>query len=239
MENKYFNEAMIGNKNMLATFTSKGELQRVYFPCKDNRQYLDFFHTGLKINYSDLIYLHEDVNNVYRQYYEEDTNILNTEILNTYFNLKVLQTDYVMTQENVLVKKYIFLNDGKIDLNTNFYIHSQLLSDYNNHVSCRMVDGGMMQYAHDFTFSTFAKNTKVIKHQINGSKENIQRGEIYDKDYIGMSNDTSVCYELGVIKPQEKKTLEICIAIGENKNISEIEKEIERIKKMDSKKRTK
>ena len=81
MENKYFNEAMIGNKNMLATFTSKGELQRVYFPCKDNRQYLDFFHTGLKINYSDLIYLHEDVNNVYRQYYEEDTNILNTEIL--------------------------------------------------------------------------------------------------------------------------------------------------------------
>ena len=138
-----------------------------------------------------------------------------------------------MTQENVLVKKYIFLNDGKIDLNTNFYIHSQLLSDYNNHVSCRMVDGGMMQYAHDFTFSTFAKNTKVIKHQINGSKENIQRGEIYDKDYIGMSNDTSVCYELGVIKPQEKKTLEICIAIGENKNISEIEKEIERIKKID------
>ena len=91
----------------------------------------------------------------------------------------------------------------------------------------------MMLYALDFTFSTFAKNTKVIIHQINGSKENIQRGEIYDKDYIGMSNDTSVCYELGVIKPQEKKTLEICIAIGENKNISEIEKEIERIKKID------
>ena len=48
-----------------------------------------------------------------------------------------------------------------------------------------------------------------------------------------MSNDTSVCYELGVIKPQEKKVLEICIAIGENKNISEMEKEIERIKKID------
>ena len=36
MENKYFNEAMIGNKNMLATFTGKGELQRIYFPSKDN-----------------------------------------------------------------------------------------------------------------------------------------------------------------------------------------------------------
>ena len=233
MENKYYNEAMIGNKNMLVTFTGKGEMQRIYFPSKDNRQYLDYFHTGVKINNSDLIYLHDDINNVYKQYYDTDTNILNTEIINTYFNLKILQTDYIMIKENVLVKKYIFLNDGKIDLNTSFYIHSELLSDYNNHVGCKIIDGGMMQYAHDFTFSTFAKQQKLSKHQINGSKDTIRRGEIYDKDYIGMSNDTSICYDIGVIHPKEKKILEICIAIGENTNISEIENEIERIKKID------
>ena len=45
MESKYFNEAIIGNKNILATFTSKGEMQRMYFPSKDNRQYIEFFHT--------------------------------------------------------------------------------------------------------------------------------------------------------------------------------------------------
>ena len=231
MENKYYNEAMIGNKNMLVTYTQKGEIQRIYSPSKDNRQYIDYFHTGVKINNSDLIYLHNDINNVYKQYYEPYTNILNTQITNTYFNLKILQTDYVMIKENVLVKKYVFLNDGKIDLNTSFYIHSQLLSDYNNHVSCKIIDGGMMQYAHDFTFSTFAKGQKLFKHQINGSKEIIKRGEIYDKDYIGMSNDTSICYDLGTIQPKEKKTLEICIRIGENKNVSQIENEIERIKK--------
>ena len=233
MENKYFNEAMIGNKNILATFTEKGEMQRIYFPTKDNRQYIDFFHTGVKINQSDLIYLHDDINNVYKQYYDTDTNILNTEVTNTYFNLKILQTDYVMIKENVLVKKYIFLNDGKIDLDTSFYIHSELLSDYNNHVSCKIIDGGMLQYAHDFTFSTFAKGHNISKHQINGSRENIKRGEIYDKDYIGMSKDTSVCYDLGTIKPQEKKMLEICIVIGENKNISDMEEEVERVKKID------
>ena len=32
--NKYLNEAIIGNKNMLATFTEKGELQRLYFHVK-------------------------------------------------------------------------------------------------------------------------------------------------------------------------------------------------------------
>ena len=233
MENKYLNEAIIGNKKIIATFTSKGEMQRIYFPSRDNKQYINYFHTGVKINESDLIYLHDDINNIYKQYYDTDTNILNTEITNTYFNLKILQTDFVLIKENVLLKKYTFFNEGKIDLNTEFYIYSELLSDTNNFVGCKIVDGGMMQYAHDFVFSTFAKGKDIIKHQINGSINNIKRTEIYDKDYIGMSKDTSIAYEIGTIKPGEKKELEICIAIDENKNVSDIEDEIERIKRID------
>lgn len=233
MENKYLNEAIIGNKKIIATFTSKGEIQRIYFPSKDNRQYINYFHTGVKINESDLIYLHDDINNTYKQYYDTDTNILNTEITNTYFNLKIVQTDFILIKENVLLKRYTFLNEGKIDLNTQFYIHSELLSDTNNFVGCKIVDGGMMQYAHDFVFSTFAKGKDIIKHQINGSIENIKRTEIHDKDYIGMSKDTSIAYEIGTIKPGEKKELEITILIDENKNISDIEDEIERIKRID------
>ena len=233
MKNKYLNEAIVGNKNMIATFTKKGELQRLYFPSKDNKQYINFYHTGVKINNSDLIYLHDDINNVYKQYYDTDTNILNTEVTNTYFNLKVLQTDYMMMKENVLVKRYTFMNDGKIDLNTKFYIHSELLSDQNNLVSCKMIDNGMMQYAHDFSVSTFAKGYKLCSHQINGSKETIKRGEIQDKDYIGMSKDSSICYDLGTIKPQEKKNLEICVLIDENRNVSDMEDEIDRITKID------
>ncbi len=233
MENKYLNEAIIGNKNMIATFTEKGELQRMYFPSKDNRQYINFFHTGVKINNSDLIYLHDDINNVYKQYYDTDTNVLNTEVTNTYFNLNMLQTDYVLLKENVLVKRYIFLNNGKIDLNTKFFIHSELLSDQNNLVSCKVIDEGMMQYAHDFNVATFAKGAKIVAHQINGSKETIKRAEIWDKDYIGMSKDSSIAYDLGVIKPQEKKVLEICILIDENKNVSDMEDEVDRITKID------
>ena len=233
MENKYLNEAIIGNKKIIATFTSKGEMQRIYFPSRDNKQYINYFHTGVKVNESDLIYLHDDINNTYKQYYDTDTNILNTEITNTYFNLKILQTDFVLIKENVLLKKYTFFNEGKIDLNTEFYIHSELLSDTNNFVGCKIVDGGMMQYAHDFVFSTFAKGKDIIKHQINGSINNIKRTEIYDKDYIGMSKDTSIAYEIGTIKPGEKKELEICIAIDENKNVSDIEDEIERVKRID------
>ena len=233
MSNKYLNEAIVGNKNMIATFTEKGELERLYFPSKDNRQYINFFHTGVKVNQSDLIYLHDDINNVYKQYYDTDTNILNTEITNTYFNLKILQTDFILLKENVLSKRYEFINESKIDLETKFYIHSELLSDKNNHVSCKIIDNGMLQYAHDFAVSTFAKQAKITGHQINGSYETIKTGEINDKDYIGMSKDSSICYDLGVIKPQEKKVLEICILVDENKNISDMEDEIDRITKID------
>ena len=132
MNNKYLNEAIIGNKNMLATFTSKGEIQRIYFPNKENRQYINFFHTGVKVNNSDLIYLHDDINNVYRQYYDTDTNILNTEVTNTYFNLTIVQTDCILIKENVLLKRYVFLNESKIDLDLEFYIHSELFSFDNN-----------------------------------------------------------------------------------------------------------
>lgn len=233
MSEKYLNEAIIGNKNMLATFTSKGELQRLYFPSKDNKQYINFFHTGVKINQSDLIYLHDDINNVYKQYYDTDTNVLNTEVTNTYFNLKVVATDYILLKENVMVKRYTFLNEAQIDLDIQFYIHSELLSDQNNFVGCKVIDNGMMQYAHDFSVSTFAKGYKIIKHQINGSKEKIKTGDIYDKDYIGMSKDTSICFDIGTIKPQEKKVLDICVLVDENKNISAMEDEIDRITKID------
>ena len=233
MNNKYLNEAMIGNKNMLVTISSKGELKRVYSPNKESRQYVNFFHTGVKINDSDVIFLHDDINNIYKQYYDLDTNILNTEITNTYFNLKTLQTDFVLIKENILVKKYAFLNEGTIDLNVEFFIHSELLSNEYNLVSGKVIDGGMLQYAHDFTFATFSKDKDINKHQINGSKDNIKRGEIHDKDYIGMSKDMSISYQMETIKPGQKKELLICISIGNNDNISKMEDEIERIKKKD------
>ena len=234
MSNRYLNEAIIGNKNMLATFTQKGELQRLYFPGRDNRQYISFYHTGIKVNDSDLIYLHEDVNNTYKQYYDTETNILNTEVTNTYFKLRILQTDFMPLKEDVLVRRYEFINNSSIELDINFLIHSELLSDQNNYVSAKIVDGGMIQYTHDFTVSTFAKGTKLLSHQINGSFETISSGIIYDKDYIGMSKESSLSYDIGKIKPSEKKVIEICVLCNENtKGIQKIEDEIERIKKID------
>ena len=231
---KYLNEAIIGNKNVLATFTGKGELQRLYFPGRSIRQYIDFSHIGVKINDSDLIYLHDDINNIYKQYYDVDTNILNTEITNTYFELKILQTDFIPVKENVLVRRYTLINENSIDLNIKFLIHQGILSDTNNFVGCTEIDNGMVQYAHDFMISTFSKEQKTLSHQIHGSFNTIKSGEIWDKDYIGMSNESSVSYDMEIIKPGEKKQIDICALLEpQPKIMADFEAEIERIRRID------
>lgn len=231
---KYLNEAIIGNKNVLATFTGKGELQRLYFPGRSIRQYIDFSHIGVKINDSDLIYLHDDINNIYKQYYDVDTNILNTEITNTYFELKILQTDFIPVKENALVRRYTLINENSIDLNIKFLIHQGILSDTNNFVGCTEIDNGMVQYAHDFMISTFSKEQKTLSHQIHGSFNTIKSGEIWDKDYIGMSNESSVSYDMEIIKPGEKKQIDICVLLEpQPKIMADFEAEIERIRRID------
>jgi len=234
MRSKYFNDAIVGGKNVIASYTKKGELLRLMYDTPDYRQFLDFFYTGVKINDSNIIYLHDDQNNKYNQSYIEDTNILNTEIENTYFRLKIKQTDFVSMKDSVLIKRYIFENNNTIDLNINFLVYAKLLSDYNNMVGSKMYNGVLMQYSHNFTMCCFSK-VNVLSHQLNDTINNIGSGIIQDKDYIGMSPDSSISYDVGVIKPGEKKELDIFIYITNNeKNYEdEVIKTVSDIRKMD------
>ncbi len=233
--NKYFNDAIIGNKEITASFTKNGELIRLFYPNTDYRQFIDFLHMGVKINDSAIIYLHNDINNTYKQYYTENTNILNTEIVNTYFKLKLLQTDFVCTDKNILVRKYKMRNENNIDLNLNFIAHSSLLTSNNNQVSGCYKNNCLFQYMHDYTF-TICSEYKVDKSQINNNKSNIQTGVIGDKDYIGMSNDSSISYHIGVLKPNEEIEFCIYITILHGADIKNIDKKLDDIKVLDYKK---
>lgn len=216
MQTKYLNDAIIGNKKMVASYNKKGELLRLYYPAPDHKQYIDYCYAGLKINDSCLVNLYDDINNQYNQYYTQDTNVLNTQIYNTYFNLKVNQLDFVPVKENILVKKYEFINENNIDLDIKFLLHSKLLSNENNPVSCKIIKQGMIQYCHDDMIIISSNKTPLKSFQINDTNSNIYTGVIYDKDYIGMSEDSSISYDIGILKPNQKKELLIYLWINQN-----------------------
>ena len=233
--NKYYNDAIIGNKEMVASFTKNGELIRLFYPNPDYRQFIDFLHMGVKVNDSAMIYLHSDINNTYKQYYTENTNILNTEILNTYFNLKILQTDFVCSDQNILVRKYKMKNENNIDLNLSFITYSSLLTSDNNQVSGYCKNNALFQYMHDYTFA-ICSEYKIDKSQINNNQSNIQSGIVGDKDYIGMSKDSSISYNIGILKPKEEIEFSIYITIYKGSDMKSIDKKIDDLKVLDYKK---
>ena len=236
MKNKYYNEAIIGNENIVASFSKQGEMLRLFYPTRDYRQFIECMHTGVKVNDSMIIYLHEDINNEYEQYYTENTNILNTKIKNTYFNLSILQTDFVSIKKDVIIKKLRFTNENSVDLNVNFLIYSKLLSNFNNMVGTKIENNICMQYSHDYTFSIFSK-TPILGYRLNNSSEDIKGAVLHDKDYIGMANDSAISFDIGTLKPGESKEIEIFIYINDNNKkyqFDEIIEEIEQIRNLDT-----
>lgn len=220
MTNKYYNDAIIGNKKIIASYTEKGELQRLCYPEVDGRQFIDYFQTGVKINDSNLIYLHQDINNKYSQEYVKNTNILKTNIENTYFNLKIEQTDFALVDKNIIVKKYIFKNNNSVDLDTKFIINSKILSNDLERFGSRIVDKGIIQYNHNYAMAIFS-NKNLYGHKLNDVQSTLQSAVIRDKDYIGMSNEIAISYDIGVIHPGEQQELNIFILVNENQDIEE------------------
>ena len=220
MTNKYYNDAIIGNKKIIASYTEKGELQRLCYPEVDGRQFIDYFQTGVKINDSNLIYLHQDINNKYSQEYIENTNILKTNIENTYFNFNIEQIDFALVDKNIIVKKYIFKNNNSVDLDTKLIINSKILSNDLERFGSRIVDKGIIQYNHNYAMAIFS-NKNLYGHKLNDVQSTLQSAVIRDKDYIGMSNEIAISYDIGVIHPGEQQELNIFILVNENQDIEE------------------
>lgn len=232
MSSKYYNDAIIGNQNLKATFSKTGEMLRLHYPELDYKQFIKEFTIGVKVNDSQIIYLHDDSNNRYKQYYTKNTNILNTEIVNTYFKYKITQTDFVLIKDNILVKKYVIKNNNKLDLDFNFIVRSSLLTNDNNMISCKVHENGMIQYTHDYSLLTFSK-AKLNGHRINDVDSQIYEGILSDKDYIGMSPDSAISYHIGNIKPGKEVTFSLFLKIEKNSDINsiyELEDKIDELK---------
>lgn len=235
MQKKNFNDGLVGNKKLKASFTKNGELIRLLYGQADFKQFLQNCFVGIKINDSNLIYLHEDINNRYSQYYIEDTNVLVTEIRNTYFNVKVTQTDFVPLSDNVLIKNYVIKNESSIDYDLSLFAYLKLLTDMNNDTSGFVKNNTLIQYNHDFSICTFS-DKEIQSYQVNNSLQNLKFGVIGSKDYIGMSPDSAIGYSLGKLHSGEETSINLFIYVNKNRDldlISELDKKIEYFKALD------
>lgn len=187
---------------------------------------------SVKINDSLNISLHNDINNTYMQKYVNNTNILQTEIFNTYFELRLLQTDFVPINENILVRNYLIKNESSNHLNVKLLADSNILTNINNEISGFVNDNALIQYNHDYTVCIFSSK-KLDSYQVNNVQNTIWTGNIYGKDYIGLSNNSAISYEIGNLPPNGETRFSLFFMVIDNDKEIEINKEINRIKLFD------
>lgn len=214
MAKTYFNDAIIGNSSMLACLTRNGELTRLFWPHIDYPQHFEkmatgIFYTGQKNSTS---WFYED-NWRHSQYYVEDTNILKTVCEDNGRGLKVEQTDFVLMNKDIMVRRYIIENIGANEVDLGFVQYSSTVSttpelrstlfDFN-------VDA-MIHYRHNYYIS-ISSDTEVLQFQLgNNAFDSARYTELNGYDSIGMMKDGALSFNIGKIAPGDKKIFNLYI----------------------------
>ncbi len=178
---KYFNNAIVGNSNILGCLTDKGELIRLYYPYIDYFQNIDNFKMGIIKNNSICWFENAIPKN---QYY--DTNIVYTNL--SIDEIEIEQKDYILPDKNVLVRKL------KFSQNVNLFLYSKLNSNANRLISGMMVKDALIQYCQDFYMATFS-TLPIKQYQINNARYTLENAYLRPEDYIGMSDDSAILYQ--------------------------------------------
>ena len=222
---------LFGNGKVTATFSKTGEILRFFYPHPDFKQFFEWMRMSVKVNDSLNISLHNDINNTYMQRYAANTNILQTEIFNTYFNLRVLQTDFVPINENILVRNYLIKNENTEDLKVSLLADSNVLSNINNDTAGLVRNNSLIQYNHDYTICLFSSQ-ELQSYQVNNLQNSIWTGSIWGKDYVGLSFNSGISYDIGVLKPNEEKRFTLFIMVNET-NYEKLDEDIKRVRSLD------
>ncbi|MGE5328407.1 MAG: glycoside hydrolase family 15 protein [Deltaproteobacteria bacterium] len=205
----YFNDAIIGNSKMLGCIGKNGELIRLLWPYISYSQHIDSFYVGIKDSnkYQNTSWFHED-SWTHNQQYIDNTNILITSSENYELGYRVVQTDFILIEKDVLVRKYTIQNIGQEYKNPDLFLYSSMVTNSNNIRSSlfNFNTDTLVQYKHNNYFS-ISSDLEIKGFQLNNSYDCVLKGELYGFDDTSMSNSAALKWHLGEIEPGEKKDL--------------------------------
>lgn len=234
MAKSYINHASIGNSRMLACFSDKGELQRLFWPNIDYPQHIDRMVAGVFFEgHRDSTAWLTDPTFGHTQTYIEDTNILKTVLKSDEKGLEVVQTDFVLPHEDVLFRRFEIENTGDRETEIGFILYSSCLST-TPEMRNSLFDFGtdsLIHYRHGYYLAICA-NVEVFQFQLGNNAFDCARStELRGNDYIGMMPDGAVSWKMGKFQTGEKKTLVVAISMADT--LKKVKKIVKIVKNMD------
>ena len=234
MTKPYINNAIIGNSRMLICLSDKGELQRLFWPNIDYPQHIEkmpvgIFHEGIK---NSTMWLSDDIFE-HSQQYLEDTNILKTTSTNNEKGLEICQIDFVIPDEDTLIRQFEIINKGQCETELGFILYCSCITttpelrstlfDFNS--------DSLIYYKHGY-YIAISADVEVYQFQLgNNAFDCCQYTELKGNDYIGMMADGALSWKLGKFLPGEKKSITLHITAADT--LKNVKKSIKNVKSMD------
>lgn len=221
MGKPYINNAVIGNGSMLGCISETGELIRLYWPEIDFPQHIEKMLTGFfdKNAPNSTMWFSEGDHEVH-QTYIEDTNILQTTVKISRLSLQVIQTDFCVPDQDVLIRRYNIKNTGDRSISLGMGLASHVIShtfDMGNTMFDFELDA-LVHYRHDNCWA-IASDMEVKEFQIgNNPFRAVWEGRLNGIDSIGMSPDGALLWDFGEIQPEGEKCITLYIVFSRNMN---------------------
>jgi glucoamylase len=214
MTKPYINNAIVGNSSVLGCLTDKGELTRLFWPNIDYPQHIDKLLAGIFFteHKNSTLWLHED-NFQHEQYYVEDTNILKTVCTDYGRGLRIVQTDFVLPNEDALIRSFEIENASENEYDLGMMVYSSGIST-NPEMRNTLFDfshDALVHYRHGYYIAISADDAAYQFQLGNNAYDNARYTELHGYDNIGMMVDGAVSWKLGRFTPHSKKIFNINI----------------------------
>jgi glucoamylase len=219
MQKSYYNNAITGNSSMLACFSEKAELLRLFWPNIDYLEQFDKMLLGIfeKTKTGSTVWLNDNKCD-HHQEYLVDTNIIKTTITNFFDGYRIVLYDFVYPHLDVLVRRLEVENLHSEPREFSVVSFSAAASsdsempgsvfDFKNEALIHYRPGNYIALTSDIPAYQFQ-----IGNNANDAAVNTY---LYGKDEIGMMKDAAVSWDLGCFAANETKVFSIYICAGDS-----------------------
>jgi oligosaccharide amylase len=218
--------AIIGNSKMLACLRENGEIYRLFWPHIEYGQHLGHFWPGIRIAYPEwqgfTKWFHL---NIWKnsQRYIENTNILETSLDSLTHRLRVIQSDFVLPDRDMLVRHYELINGGEKSEKITFFMYCAF-----NIEESAVQDGAYIDFSNN-SLVFFRRNIYLALAGSGYPLAGYQCGrhgaasdpyQDASKGYLQGTRDNilqsagSLAWDLGELKPREHKNFCLYLAAG-------------------------
>lgn len=209
----YLIDGLIGNGNMLLSFTREGVIQRLNWPRIDYIDQVNHQWAGvLEKNDTKTAFFH-DATYTHEQYYEEDSNILVTEHHSNEYKIK--QVDFVLPNKDTWVRDYHITNKTDEEKEVTFVYYSESALEGQEKFQTTKFDMERDSLVHYYRSTAMAISaSKTIKTYQAGKAKEQAEINLLEGRVILNHPEGAMTVDMELIQPEETKQVSLYISLA-------------------------